>query len=88
MPRTVRQQKRITKDLVAASATPLLLGSWSDKPVEPVAWTNTHKGGRIFFTSLGHPRDFENASFRKMLCNAVLWALDRPPVTKAEAKAQ
>lgn len=25
MPRTVRQQKRITKDLVAASATPLLL---------------------------------------------------------------
>ena len=33
------------------------------------------------------PRDFENASFRKLLRNAVLWALDRPPSAKAETKA-
>jgi putative membrane-bound dehydrogenase-like protein len=32
----------------------------------------------VFYTSLGHPADFEIASFRKMLKNAVLWALDRP----------
>src|SRR5207244_7400900 len=26
---------------------------------EPVAWTRTRKGGRIFYTSLGHPGDFQ-----------------------------
>ncbi len=33
---------------------------------------------RVFYTSLGHPGDFENASFRRLLRNAVFWALDRP----------
>jgi type 1 glutamine amidotransferase/nicotinamidase-related amidase len=60
------------------TATPLLFGSWSDKPPEPVAWTNTHKGGRIFFTSLGHPKDFDLPAFRTLLGNAVQWALDEP----------
>jgi type 1 glutamine amidotransferase len=63
---------------LAATAAPLLLGSWSDKPVEPVAWTNTHKGGRIFFTSLGHPEDFARPAFKTLLSNAVQWALDEP----------
>jgi len=63
---------------LAETATPLLLGSWSDKPAEPVAWTNTHKGGRIFFTSLGHPEDFQRPAFKLLLKNAVEWALDEP----------
>ncbi len=33
---------------------------------------------RIFYTSLGHPGDFENPSFRRLLKNAVFWALNRP----------
>src|SRR5207237_2524643 len=37
--------------------TPLLQGKWRTEPPEPVAWTNTHNGGRVFYTSLGHPDD-------------------------------
>ena len=32
---------------------------------------------RIFFTSLGHPGDFARPEFRKLLKNAIFWALDR-----------
>jgi type 1 glutamine amidotransferase/nicotinamidase-related amidase len=58
--------------------TPLLQGKWRTEPPEPVAWTNTHNGGRVFYTSLGHPDDFKDPRFRRLLTNAILWALDRP----------
>ena len=38
----------------------LLNGAWQDKPLEPIAWTTTHKGGRVFFTALGAIEDFKN----------------------------
>ena len=41
---------------------------------EPVAWTRIHNGGRVFYTSLGHQRDFEVEMFLRLLANAVLWA--------------
>ena len=47
----------------------------------PVAWTNTCTwadtctGGRVFYTSLGHPQDFEVASFRTLLVSGIRWAL-------------
>ncbi len=40
----------------------------------PVAWTRSYKGGRIFYTSLGHQKDFENESFLRLVENAVVWA--------------
>ena len=40
---------------------------------EPIAWTRTHRGGRIFYTSLGHPEDFKNEDFRRLLVNAIFW---------------
>ena len=46
-------------------------------PVQPVAWTREHNGGRVFFTTLGHPGDFEEASMRRLAVNAILWALGR-----------
>jgi type 1 glutamine amidotransferase len=58
--------------------TPLLKGRWKTEPEEPVAWTNTHKGGRVFYTSLGHPDDFQDPHFRRLLLNGILWALDKP----------
>jgi type 1 glutamine amidotransferase len=61
------------------TCTPLLIGTWSDKPAEPVAWTNIHKSGRVFFTSLGSPDDFKSPVFVKLLSNGVLWAVDRSP---------
>ena len=56
----------------------LLVGTIPDKEPEPVAWTNQYKQSRIFYTSLGHPDDFQNAPFRRMLINAVFWAMNKP----------
>jgi len=61
-----------------AGSTVLLMGSVTNFPPEPVAWTHSYNGARIFYTSLGHPKDFENPSFRRMLVNAIYWGLDRP----------
>jgi len=60
------------------STTRLLIGTIPDKEPEPVAWTNSYKKSRIFYTSLGHPDDFQNPQFRRMLINAVFWAIDKP----------
>ena len=53
---------------------------------QPVAWTREHKGGRVFFTTLGHPGDFEQAPMRRLVVNGILWALGREvPAGGAEA---
>ena len=41
----------------------------------PVAWTTEHNGGKVFFTTLGHPDDFKVASFRTLLTNGIRWSL-------------
>lgn len=43
--------------------------------VQPVAWTKTYKDARVFFTTLGHPKDFEDDSVRRLLVNGIYWAL-------------
>ena len=63
---------------LAGSATPLLVGSIPGQPQEPVAWVNRHGKARVFYTSLGHPDDFKEEPFVRLLSNAVLWALGRP----------
>jgi type 1 glutamine amidotransferase len=42
--------------------------------VQPVVWTKTYKGARVFFTTLGHPKDFEDDSVRRLLINGIYWA--------------
>jgi type 1 glutamine amidotransferase/nicotinamidase-related amidase len=50
------------------------------KESEPVAWTFTSAGGgRVFYTSLGHPYDFQVTQFRTMLRNAIYWAAGQSP---------
>ena len=49
---------------------------------EPIAWTRSYKGGRIFYTSLGDQKDFEEESFLRLMTNAILWAADRAPRKK------
>jgi type 1 glutamine amidotransferase len=45
----------------------------------PVAWTwTTAQGAKSFMTTLGHPEDFYDPSFQRLLINAVQWCLDRP----------
>ncbi|MBP1963105.1 ThuA domain-containing protein [Paenibacillus aceris] len=53
---------------------------WSyteDTPrVQPVAWTRTHfGGGRVLTTTMGHPEDFEQPAFRRLLLNGIHWAV-------------
>ena len=61
-------------------ANVLMMGRVGDrKPDEPVSWTYIHKGGgRSFYTSLGHPDDFEQETFQQMLSTAIRWALRVP----------
>jgi type 1 glutamine amidotransferase len=53
---------------------------------QPVAWTRTYRGARVFFTTLGHPADFEQESMRRLLINAIYWALGTE-VPRGGAKA-
>ena len=44
-----------------------------------VAWTWQNEwGGKVFGTSLGHPADFGQENFTRMLVNGVCWATDKP----------
>jgi len=63
---------------LVGSATTLLTGQIPDQQAEPVAWTNKYKKSRVFYTSLGSVEDFGNPQFRRMLVNAVFWAMNKP----------
>jgi type 1 glutamine amidotransferase len=60
--------------------TPLAIGrsvnpqDGKDAGPQPVAWTKTWRGARVFFTTLGHPEDFQVEAFRRLFLNGVLWA--------------
>jgi len=65
------------KNTPIANDTTLLLNGKTEKNFEPVAWTRIHKGGRIFYTSLGHQKDFEVPDFLKLMANAVFYVAER-----------
>jgi type 1 glutamine amidotransferase len=76
--------------------SPLLAGTqviWEGKVdganTEPVAWTFVRKdGGASFYTSLGHPSDFDENAFRTLLVNAILGACKLEPVTPIKIQQQ
>ncbi|MGB2809138.1 MAG: isochorismatase family protein [Sedimentisphaerales bacterium] len=71
---------------LAKSTKTLLIGAIPDKEPEPVAWTNRKGKSRVFYTSLGHVDDFKNLQFRRLLINAVFWAMNKPvPKIKADS---
>ncbi|MBI3467763.1 MAG: ThuA domain-containing protein [Planctomycetes bacterium] len=67
------------KPLVETTA-PLLVGTIPDQQPEAVAWTNVAgpNKARVFNTTLGHWDDFQDPAFRKLLTNAIFWALGEP----------
>ncbi len=52
----------------------LMTGSIPDH-TEPLLWTRTHNGGRIVYMGLGHPDDFDQPQFRKLLTNTIFWTM-------------
>jgi putative membrane-bound dehydrogenase-like protein len=59
-----------------ADTTLLMTGTIPDH-TEPITWVREYKGARIFTTSLGHPKDFEDPNFLKLLTNALFWTAKR-----------
>jgi type 1 glutamine amidotransferase len=70
---------------LSPKAVPLLVGrAPGQAKAEPVAWTHTSPGGgRVFYTSLGHPDDFRIPACRRLLVNGIYWAAGLP-VPKGE----
>ena len=62
---------------VKEDALVLISGS-IDGRTEPLTWVRTHRGARVAYTGLGHPDDFKQAEFRKLLVNMIFWSMDRP----------
>ena len=62
--------------VVRAKFTVLAEGKVKGHPAEPIAWTfKREDGGKSFYTSLGHPTDFESDLLPKLLFNAIQWCL-------------
>jgi len=59
---------------VKDDATVLMTGSIPDR-TEPLLWTRRHNGGRVVYMGLGHPNDFDQPQFRKLLTNTIFWAM-------------
>ncbi len=61
------------------------------KHLVPVAWTKSYTGAsgktaRVFTTTMGHPGDFLNEGFRRMMVNACYWAPGMEAKIPARAK--
>lgn len=77
------------KNNLDSEATTLMTGTIEGQKPEPVAWTFGYKGGRIFYTSLGHWDDWKIETFRTMMIRAVFWAMNKPiPANAVEQSAQ
>jgi putative membrane-bound dehydrogenase-like protein len=63
---------------LAADVTVLLYGTIPTGQTEPVAWVREVAGRRIFYTSLGHPDDFRDENFIRLLLNALEWTTRQP----------
>ena len=80
------------KNIGLAKDVDILLTGSIPGHTEPIAWTRSYKGGRIFYTSLGHQKDFEDLNFVRMIAYAVTgrrsgrWKVDESVVCLFRAK--
>jgi len=75
---------------LAADVTVLLNGKGA-KDAQPLAWVRARKnGGRVFYTSMGGPADFQSEPFLRLLVNALHWTARRtaPKFTKPDVPAK
>ena len=61
----------------------LLLNGRTEEQTEPVAWyRSSPDGAHVFYTSLGHQKDFWELDFLRLIENALLWAGGHAPSTR------
>ena len=60
---------------MAEDATVLMTGAIPDRE-EPLTWVR-ERNGRMVYSGLGHPDDFGQPQFVRLLTNAIYWAMDR-----------
>lgn len=82
---------RVLPDYPVKGSTWLLMGHSvnPDKKAtdNPVAWTGTNSyGGKYFMTTLGHPEDFNQEPFQRIVINAIHWASGKPVPKKWHGK--
>ncbi len=56
------------------NADVLMVGTTGDM-VEPITWTREYKGARVVYCALGHPDDFEQPQFQRLLTNMIFWGM-------------
>ena len=72
-----RSAGSLYKNQNIASDCRVLMTGTSPEATQPITWTRQYKGGRVFYTSLGHQKDFQEESFLRLLSNALFWAAGR-----------
>ena len=83
---------RVLPDYPEKGATWLLMGkavnpNSSPAVDQPVAWTwKNPAGARVFMTTLGHPEDFREEAFQRLVVNAIHWELGKPVPKKWKGK--
>jgi type 1 glutamine amidotransferase len=83
---------RVLPDYPAKGATWLLMGKSVNPNTtpavdQPVAWTWTNPAGaRVFMTTLGHPEDFREEAFQRLVVNAIHWELGKTVPKKWKGK--
>jgi type 1 glutamine amidotransferase len=77
--KSFRSVGSLYKNTGLAMDVEVLLTGTIPEHTEPIAWTRVHNGGRVFYTSLGHPDDFKDESFKRLLVNALFWTTKRTP---------
>jgi type 1 glutamine amidotransferase/nicotinamidase-related amidase len=73
---TIASRASLYKSGPVADDVRVLLTSTSPDATEPAAWVR-ERHGRVFYTTLGAQGDFENATFLRLLTNALFWAAGR-----------
>ena len=77
-----------TSPLLAGTRV-LMEGMVAGEAAEPLAWTFVRNdGGRSFYTSLGHPDDFQSDAFETLLAAGIHWACGLRPHTLEQITQQ
>lgn len=84
---------RVLPDYPTKGSEWLLMGKSVNPDKEatenPVAWTGTNSfGAKVFMTTLGHPEDFQEEDFQRLIINAIHWELSKKVPTKWKGKIE